>query len=50
MPDSTTRLQVDQNVVPGAAEVGYWTAERARGRAIAPRALRALTDWTATAS
>ncbi|MFF5311574.1 hypothetical protein [Streptomyces massasporeus] len=46
MPDITTRLQVDQNVVPGAAsaEVGYWTAEYARGRAIAPRALRALTD------
>ncbi|MFF5843741.1 GNAT family N-acetyltransferase [Streptomyces massasporeus] len=38
-----------KNVVPGAAsaEVGYWTAEHARGRAIAPRALRALTDWTA---
>ncbi|MER8011221.1 GNAT family N-acetyltransferase [Streptomyces sp. NPDC094149] len=32
---------------PGApsAEVGYWTAARARGRAVAPRALEALTDW-----
>ncbi|MEU1848261.1 GNAT family N-acetyltransferase [Streptomyces sp. NPDC019990] len=37
-----------KNVVPGAAsaEVGYWTAARARGRGIAPRAVRALTDWT----
>lgn len=33
--------------VPGAAsaEVGYWTAARARGRGVAPRAVRALTDW-----
>ncbi|MFF7973477.1 GNAT family N-acetyltransferase [Streptomyces sp. NPDC007905] len=32
---------------PGAslAEVGYWTAAPARGRGVAPRALRALTDW-----
>ncbi|WP_327367717.1 GNAT family N-acetyltransferase [Streptomyces sp. NBC_01217] len=29
----------------GSAEVGYWTAARARGRGIAPRALGALTDW-----
>ncbi|MFE0523884.1 GNAT family N-acetyltransferase [Streptomyces sp. NPDC058954] len=28
-----------------SAEVGYWTAARARGRAIAPRALEALTEW-----
>ncbi|POX48779.1 GNAT family N-acetyltransferase [Streptomyces sp. Ru71] len=27
------------------AEVGYWTAAHARGRAVAPRALRALTEW-----
>lgn len=32
---------------PGApsAAVGYWTVARARGRGVAPRALRALTDW-----
>ncbi|MEU0899979.1 GNAT family N-acetyltransferase [Streptomyces massasporeus] len=52
-PDGTGGLVaghvVLKNAVPGAAsaEVGYWTAERARGRAIAPRALGALTDWTA---
>jgi RimJ/RimL family protein N-acetyltransferase len=28
-----------------SAEVGYWTAAPARGRAVAPRALSALTDW-----
>ncbi|MFJ8297490.1 GNAT family N-acetyltransferase [Streptomyces sp. NPDC094447] len=27
------------------AEVGYWTAARARGRGVAPRALEALTAW-----
>ncbi|MET9509705.1 GNAT family N-acetyltransferase [Streptomyces flavidovirens] len=27
------------------AEVGYWTATRARGRGVAPRALKALTTW-----
>ncbi|MDL5199359.1 GNAT family N-acetyltransferase [Streptomyces sp. ALI-76-A] len=32
-----------------SAEVGYWTAAHARGRGIAPRALRALTDWAFTA-
>lgn len=39
-----------KDVVPGAgsAEVGYWTAPHARGRGIAPRALRALTDWAFT--
>ncbi|MBO4254057.1 GNAT family N-acetyltransferase [Streptomyces griseorubiginosus] len=33
--------------LPGAssAEVGYWTAARARGRGVAPRAVRALTEW-----
>ncbi|MFF1925266.1 GNAT family N-acetyltransferase [Streptomyces sp. NPDC058221] len=32
---------------PGSdsAEVGYWTAARARGRGIAPQALGALTAW-----
>lgn len=29
----------------GSDEVGYWTAPQARGRGVAPRALRALTDW-----
>ncbi|MGV4980934.1 GNAT family N-acetyltransferase [Streptomyces sp. NRAIS4] len=35
---------------PGApsAEVGYWTAAHARGRGVAPRALRALTQWAIT--
>jgi RimJ/RimL family protein N-acetyltransferase len=28
-----------------SAEVGYWTAARARGRGVAPRAVGALTDW-----
>ncbi|MDX3230670.1 GNAT family N-acetyltransferase [Streptomyces sp. ME19-01-6] len=39
-----------KNVAPGApsAEVGYWTAAHARGREVAPRALRALTDWAFT--
>ncbi|CAL9298296.1 GNAT family N-acetyltransferase [Streptomyces sp. SudanB52_2052] len=27
------------------AEVGYWTAAHARGLGVAPRSLRALTDW-----
>ncbi|MFK0043193.1 GNAT family N-acetyltransferase [Streptomyces sp. NPDC090741] len=36
-----------KGAVPGAAsaEVGYWTAAPARGRDVAPRALRTLTDW-----
>ncbi|MFD8423411.1 GNAT family N-acetyltransferase [Streptomyces sp. NPDC059466] len=39
-----------KDVTPGAssAEVGYWTAGHARGRGVAPRALRALTDWAFT--
>lgn len=28
-----------------SAEVGYWTAGHARGRAVASRALEALTSW-----
>lgn len=28
-----------------SGEVGYWTAAHARGRAVAPRALDALTSW-----
>ncbi|MEU0111698.1 GNAT family N-acetyltransferase [Streptomyces sp. NPDC006251] len=33
--------------IPDAAtaEVGYWTAAHARGVGVAPRSLRALTDW-----
>ncbi|MGW1468656.1 GNAT family N-acetyltransferase [Streptomyces sp. NPDC002308] len=36
-----------KGVVSGkpSAEVGYWTAEWARGRGVAPRALAALTGW-----
>lgn len=28
-----------------SAEVGYWTAAAARGRGVAPRAVRAVADW-----
>ncbi|MFF0476333.1 GNAT family N-acetyltransferase [Streptomyces sp. NPDC004284] len=36
-----------KEAAPGrpAAEVGYWTAARARGRGVAPRALEAVTAW-----
>ncbi|MGW0755073.1 GNAT family N-acetyltransferase [Streptomyces sp. NPDC002814] len=36
-----------KEVTPGkpSAEVGYWTAARARGRGVAPRALEAVTGW-----
>ncbi|MFF3216662.1 GNAT family N-acetyltransferase [Streptomyces sp. NPDC002886] len=36
-----------KGVAPGkaSAEVGYWTAARARGRGVAPRALDALGTW-----
>ncbi|MEU4465028.1 GNAT family protein [Streptomyces sp. NPDC024017] len=39
-----------KDVVPGAAsaEVGYRTVARARGRGLAPRARRALSDWAFT--
>jgi RimJ/RimL family protein N-acetyltransferase len=30
-------------------EIGYWTAADARGRGIAPAAVRAVTDWAFTA-
>ncbi len=29
----------------GPAEIGYWTAVKARGRGIAPAAVRAVTEW-----
>lgn len=32
----------------GSTEVAYWTAAHARGRGIAPRALKALTTWAFT--
>ncbi|MFF2436274.1 GNAT family N-acetyltransferase [Streptomyces sp. NPDC058107] len=32
----------------GSAEVGYWTAARARGRGLAPQAVEALTGWAFT--
>ncbi|MEU6866785.1 GNAT family N-acetyltransferase [Streptomyces sp. NPDC046876] len=50
-PDGAARQlagsAVVKEVVPGkaSAEVGYWTAARARGRGVAPRALEALTAW-----
>ncbi len=36
-----------KDLAPGkpSAEVGYWTAAHARGRAVAPRALETLTAW-----
>ncbi|MEH0938111.1 GNAT family N-acetyltransferase [Micromonospora psammae] len=39
-----------KDVVPGRAyaEVGYWTAASARGRAVASRALEAVTGWAFT--
>ncbi|MER5764520.1 GNAT family N-acetyltransferase [Streptomyces sp. NPDC002082] len=36
---------VGQSPGKASAEVGYWTAARARGRGVAPRALEALTAW-----
>ncbi|MFJ8107243.1 GNAT family N-acetyltransferase [Streptomyces sp. NPDC096132] len=49
-PDDAGRLVgqvVLKEAAPGrpGAEVGYWTAAHARGRGVAPRALRALTAW-----
>ncbi len=35
------RLELPQ----GSAEAAYWTLPGARGRGIAPRALRAMSDW-----
>jgi RimJ/RimL family protein N-acetyltransferase len=39
---------VIKDVAPGkpSAEVGYWTAARARGRGVASRALNTLTAWS----
>ena len=36
-----------QNIQPeeGVAEIGYWVAAHARGRGVAPRAVRLVTDW-----
>lgn len=30
---------------PDSAEIGYWTAGKARGRGVAPRAVEAVTAW-----
>ncbi|MFD3583185.1 GNAT family N-acetyltransferase [Streptomyces sp. NPDC058683] len=38
----------DVTLRASSAEVGYWTAARARGRGVAPRALQALTNWAFT--
>ncbi|MFB6825983.1 GNAT family N-acetyltransferase [Streptomyces virginiae] len=47
-PERLVGNVVLKEVAPGkpAAEVGYWTAARARGRGVAPRALEALTEWS----
>ncbi|MGN5376959.1 GNAT family N-acetyltransferase [Streptomyces lasalocidi] len=39
-----------KGLAPGTptAQVGYWTAAYARGRGVASRALRTLTDWALT--
>ncbi|MBY8875770.1 GNAT family N-acetyltransferase [Micromonospora sp. PLK6-60] len=39
-----------KDVLPGRpyAEVGYWTAAAARGRAVAPRAVDAVSAWAFT--
>lgn len=46
--DSTTLLGsvVLKNL--DAPEVGYWTTYAARGKGVAPSAVRALTDWAST--
>ncbi|MFI9271163.1 GNAT family N-acetyltransferase [Kitasatospora sp. NPDC052896] len=40
-----TVLKRNSEAGQGVAEVGYWTSAPARGRAVAPRALEALTRW-----
>ncbi|HEY3506011.1 MAG TPA: GNAT family N-acetyltransferase [Actinocatenispora sp.] len=43
------RLGLKQlDLVDGAAEVAYWVLPAARGRAVAPRAVAALTRWCFT--
>ncbi|MFE4263525.1 GNAT family N-acetyltransferase [Streptomyces sp. NPDC056883] len=52
-PDAAPRQLAGHVVLKGvgqgpgkaSAEVGYWTAARARGRGVAPRALETLTAW-----
>ncbi|WP_433343475.1 GNAT family N-acetyltransferase [Streptomyces sp. CA-253872] len=34
-----------KDLAPPQAEVGYWTTRAARGRAVAPRAVEAVTGW-----
>ncbi|MFF2011544.1 GNAT family N-acetyltransferase [Streptomyces sp. NPDC058195] len=38
-------LKKDAGFASRSAQVGYWTAAHARGRAVAPRALEAVTEW-----
>lgn len=33
------------DLAEGSAEAGYWVVPAARGRGVAPRALRAVTEW-----
>lgn len=39
------RDETDRIGEPETTKIGYWTAAAARGRGVAPAAVRAMTDW-----